>query len=58
VIETDGNCQHWDVLKSVYPTEDQAVIDGLSGVHFLPATEYGHPIAYPFVEKVTLDFAK
>jgi hypothetical protein len=58
VIETDGNCQHWDVLKSVDPTEDQAVIDGLSGVHFLPATEYGHPIAYPFVEKVTLDFAK
>jgi hypothetical protein len=58
VIDPNGKCQHWDVLKSIDPTEDQAVIRGLLGVHFLPATEYGHPIAYPYVEKVALKFAK
>jgi hypothetical protein len=56
MIEPTGTCRHWEVLKSVNPEEDQAVIDGLSGVHFVPATEYGHPIAYPFFQAVTLNF--
>jgi hypothetical protein len=56
MIEPSGTCRHWEVLKSINPDEDQAVIDGLSRVHFVPATEYGHPIAYPFFQAVTLNF--
>jgi TonB family protein len=56
MIEPSGTCRHWEVLKSVNPDEDQAVIDGLSKAHFVPATEYGHPITYPFFQAVTLNF--
>jgi TonB family protein len=58
VVDTDGRCPQWKILKSVDPREDQAVVDGLAGVQFQPATEYGQPIAYPFIYKVTLNFAK
>jgi hypothetical protein len=58
VVEADGKCPQWHILKSVDPRDDKAVIDGFAGVHFQPATEYGHSIAYPFIFQVKLNCTK
>jgi TonB family protein len=58
VVDTDGKCPQWHILKSVDPREDQAVINGLAGVQFQPATEHGRSIAYPFIYKVKLNYTQ
>lgn len=56
IVGPEGTPRDLQIIKSVTPWEDQAVLGAFKGAHFKAATENEHAISWPFAYEVNLHF--